>query len=121
MKKILELIALLFVFLVLSPSVHAIEEKSKEIAIVDSLIACAQNNVTQLISLREKIVDYQTQEALYMQNPQNTEALYKMIKNARVILENLQESRLSMLFDAAFLSELTIVSKPATKLGIPKP
>lgn len=116
MKKII------FAFLTICCfSAFAAEETSKEVVMVDSLIECAQNNLNTLTALKDKILQYEAEQNRYMQDPQNTEALYKMIKLAHLILENIKSSQLTPLFEPSFLSELTIVSKPAAKLGIPKP
>jgi DNA phosphorothioation-dependent restriction protein DptG len=99
------------------------EENStgKEIALIDGLIESAQNNLNNLTSLKETIEKYQTVQNRYMQDPNDTETLYKMIRLAHEILENIKTSQMTSLFEPSFLSELSIISKPAAKLGIPKP
>jgi hypothetical protein len=92
-----------------------------EIVLLDSLIQSAQENIKNLTQLKEMITAYQVEQVKYMKNPSDNEALYKMIKLAHAILENIKSSQLTLLFEPTFLSELTIISKPVAKLGIPKP
>lgn len=94
---------------------------AKETAMLNDLIEASQQNLKNLTYLKGLIQKYQTLQSQYMVNPDDNEALYQMIKTAHAILEKIKENHLAPLFDPAFLSELTIISKPAAKLGIPKP
>ncbi len=94
---------------------------SGEITKIDDLIDVSKQNVQVLTSLKTSIENYQELQSRYMQDPEDNEALYQMIKEAHSILESIKKSQLKPLFDPAFLSELAIISKPAAKLGLPKP
>ena len=91
-----------------------------EVKMLDELILSSQKSLKNLIAIKELIQKYQGIQKKYLDNPNDNTALYQMIKAAHTILEAIKESKLTPLFDPAFLSELTIISKPATKLGIPK-
>jgi len=93
----------------------------RETAMLGDLIEAAQANLKNLTRLKDLIQKYQTLQEQYMANPDDNETLYQMIKTAHTILEKIKEYHLTQLFDPAFLSELSIVSKPAAKLGLPKP
>jgi hypothetical protein len=91
-----------------------------ELQTLDLLIEATQLNLKNLTKLKEHLQKYQELQDRYLKNSDN-EVLFQMIKTAHVILEGIKEAHLTQSFDPAFLSELSIISKPATKLGIPRP
>jgi hypothetical protein len=93
----------------------------KEIELLDELVTAAQENIKNLTFLKDLVTNYQAEQSRYMENSNDSEALYKMIKFSYVILENIKALQLTPLFEPSFLSELAIISKPAAKLGIPRP
>jgi hypothetical protein len=94
---------------------------SNQLVKIDEWLEAAKQNVRALSQIKASVEKYQHLQARYMQNPDNNEALYQMIKEAHSLLEAIKTMQLTPLFDAAFISELTVVSKPVAKLGIPKP
>jgi hypothetical protein len=94
---------------------------SQEIERIEDLIDVSKQNVSVLTQLKASIEKYQLLQSRYMQNQDNNDLLYQMIKEAYSILETIKKYQLASLFDPAFISELTLVSKPAAKLGLPKP
>ncbi len=96
-------------------------ETSQEVERVEDLIDVSKLNVTMLTQLKNSIEKYQLLQLQYMKDPEDNEVLYQMVKEAYAILDVIKKNQLTALFDPAFISELTIVSKPATKLGLPKP
>ena len=94
---------------------------ANELDTLNELIAATQRSLGIQIELREKILRYQELQRLSMENEDNFEQLYRLAKSAHIILETIKEQHLLQTFDAAFISELTLVSKPAAKRGIPRP
>ena len=127
--KILIFFAVVFSFcgmgLAYSQEVLPIDDPSKviekELSMLSKLVDLSKINLTNLLSLKESIESYQKLQTHYMENLEDQETLYKMIKLAQAILVNIKQNQLIPLFDPAFISELTIISKPASKLGIPRP
>lgn len=94
---------------------------AKELSALDHMIEATEQTLKNQIKLRELIKQYQELQKNYLLHPDDNETLYKMIKTAHIILENIKEYHLTQVMDQEFLSELTIISKPAAKLGVPRP
>lgn len=94
---------------------------SNELVMLDDLISATQQNLEIQLKLRELLQSYQQIQEQYLQKPDDNELLFQMVKHAHIIFEMIKENHLTQAFDPAFLGELTLVSKPVSKLGIPKP
>ncbi len=94
---------------------------SHQLSKIDDCLEASRQNVVALTQLKASAARYQLLQARYMQYPEDNEVLYQMIKEAHALLEGIRALQLTSVFDPAFISELTVVSKPVTKLGIPKP
>ncbi len=94
---------------------------NNEIAMLDNLIDVTQQNLENQKNLRHLVKEYQKIQDLYLQNPDDKEALYRMVKIAYKTLGNIKENHLTHLFDSDFISELSLLSQVASKRGIPKP
>jgi hypothetical protein len=92
-----------------------------EIARLDTLIQATELSLEGQKKLRVQIVEYQKLQDIYFKNPQDNELLFKVIKSAYRTLQTIKENHLTQTFDADFIDELTVLSQPATKRGIPKP
>ena len=128
MNKCLYLLALVLICLSNVNAVDPSSEDSKniianELVMLDDLIQSTQRSLELQHKLRDSIQAYQEMQKKYLasDNQQDNELLFRMAKAARKILEMMTENQLSPLFDPAFLGELTLVSRPATKRGIPAP
>lgn len=104
-----------------SPIIEPKEVVANEIARLDLLIEATSRSLEQQRKLRDMIVEYQKTQARYMDNPEDNELLYQLIKRAYGILEVIKGQHLEGAFEPEFLSELSLLSKPALKSGIPKP
>lgn len=93
---------------------------NKELTKIEDLIEVSKQNIQVLSSLKISIEKYQQLQSQYMQNPENNDLLFQMIKEAHVILDSIRKSQLLPLFDSAFISELTVMSKPLSKKNPPK-
>lgn len=92
-----------------------------ELARIDTLIQATQHSLDNQKKLRERIVEYQKIQDLYLLYPDDNEILFRMVKSAYRTLEAIREYNLTQTFDPDFISELTILAQVATKRGIPKP
>src|SRR5262249_55764715 len=101
----------------LDPSPQA----ANELQALDRLIDATQKNLEKQRALRVAIADYLKLQDLYLKNDQDKELMFRMVKNAHRILESIKENHLVHLFNADFISELTLFSQIAVKKGIPKP
>jgi len=104
-----------------SPIIEPKEVVANEIARLNLLIEATQESLEQQRRLRDMVVEYQKIQARYMQSSEDNELLYQLIKKAYAILETIKAQHLEAAFEPEFLSELSILSKPALKSGIPKP
>lgn len=112
------LIALLISAPLLSVEPQKIEKKSKEgteLADLDFLLAGTEKSLQRQKELRERIVRFQELKARSMQDETNYELLFRLSKSAFAVLETIKEEHLIQIFDPAFISELTLLSKPASK------
>lgn len=101
--------------------VHPHEVVANELARLDQLIDATKLSLAQQQKLRENIRLYQDLQKRYLDNPDDNELLYQLVKNAYYILESIKAQHLELAFEPDFLSELSLLSKPALKSGIPKP
>lgn len=108
-----------------APTVAPIKDPTaligNELARIDTLIQATQKSLENQKKLRERIVEYQKIQDLYLLYPDDNEILFRMVKSAYRTLEAIREYHLIQTFDPDFISELTILSQVATKRGIPKP
>jgi hypothetical protein len=88
---------------------------------INEWIEASRQHLLHLNQLKASVERYQQLQIQYIQSPENNEILYQMIREAHILLEEIKKWQLTSLFDSAFISELTVVSKPVAKLGIPKP
>ena len=103
------------------PIIDPEEVVANEIARLDQLIEATQRSLEQQRKLREMIRQYQQIQTKYLNDSEDNELLYQLIKSAYAILENIKAQHLETAFEPEFLSELSVLSKPALKSGIPKP
>lgn len=92
-----------------------------EITHLDSLIQATEKSLEEQKKLRGLIVDYQKLQEQYFKTPQDKDLLLKVVKSAYRTLQSIKENHLAQTFDPDFIDELTVLSQPATKRGIPKP
>jgi hypothetical protein len=92
-----------------------------QISILDKLIETTKMSVKNQENLRTQIQEYQKIQDLYLKNTQDNDQLLRMIKSAARLLNTIKTNQLSYLFDAEFISELTMFAQIANKRGIPKP
>ena len=86
-----------------------------EISKLNILIESTERSLGQEKQLREHMENYQKLHSLYLEEEENDQLLLQLVKTAHVILQTIKELRLETTFEPDFISELTVVSKPAVK------
>lgn len=94
---------------------------NNELSMLDNLIEVTQQSVDSQKKLRDLIRLYQTLQTQYLQNEDDKELLYKIVRVAYLASESIKENHLSQIFDPDFLKELNLFAQIAAKRGIPKP
>lgn len=92
-----------------------------EITRLDTLIQATEQSLEAQKKLRAQIIDYQNVQELYLKNTKDNDLLLKVVKSAYRTLQDIKKNHLTQTFDSDFIDELTVLSQPATKRGIPKP
>ena len=92
-----------------------------ELARLDTLIKATEQSLEGQRRVREAIFDYQRVQEKFLKNPEDNDLLFKVIKSAYKTLKLIKDNHLAQAFDSDFIEELTVLSQPASKLGIPKP
>lgn len=92
-----------------------------EIGRLDTLIQATEYSLEGQKKLRTQIVEYQKLQDQYLNNTKDNDLLLKLVKSAYRTLQTIKENHLEQNFDADFIDELTVLSQPATKRGIPRP
>lgn len=91
--------------------------KSFEISInksteaLENLIAVTRQNLQEQLALTDLILQYRKEQALFLENTDNKEQLFKAAKLAKSILVTIKDEQLLQVFDVDFVSELTLFAK----------
>lgn len=93
----------------------------QEISRLEWLIQATEQSLAGQKKLHTQIKEYQKYHEQYLDKPEDNDLLVKLIKNAYRTLEAIKENHLTYTFDSDFIDELTVLSQPAKKRGIPKP
>lgn len=105
----------------LESSIKAINTKpGNELEGLENLISLTEQNLKELVSLKNSIFEYQKQQNLFLDHPNNKELLLQTGKAAKTVLETIKEHHLTHVFDAKFISELSLFAKMVKKPTIPK-
>lgn len=92
-----------------------------EIARLDDLIQATEMSLEAQKKLKAEILDYQQLQNQFLNNSKDNELLLKLVKSAHRTLRTIKDNRLENMFDTDFIDELTVLSQPAAKRGVPKP
>lgn len=92
-----------------------------EIARLDTLIQATEKSLEEQKQLRVHIVEYQKLQDRFLENSGDNELLFKLVKSAYRTLQMIKNNHLTQTFDPDFIDELSVLSQPATKRGVPKP
>lgn len=111
---------LLFLFAGFTLSLNS-AESVPELEGLDRLAAASQQTVQACQALKRQITHYLAIQEEFSKNTDDKELCYKMIKEARLILNEIEKNHLQYAFDTSFLNELTLFSKMAKTPTIPSP
>lgn len=92
-----------------------------ELSRLEDLIQATQLSLEAQKKLKGEIIDYQKVQEQFLASPKDNELLMKVVKSAHKTLRTIKDNHLENMFDADFINELTILSQPAAKRGVPKP
>lgn len=92
-----------------------------ELTMLDDLIRLTDDNLKSQKALREFVVQYQKDLALYLKKSSDKDTVLKVARTAHKLLEEIKKNHLIEAFETDFISELTLFSQIAQKKGIPKP
>lgn len=82
---------------------------------LDLLIQATQQQHEFQVALRDEIIAFEKVRDQYLQNPDDKELLFVVVKRANRVLEDIKMSKLTHLFDTEFLKELNVFAKFAKK------
>lgn len=94
---------------------------NNELARLDTLIQATEKSLDGQKQLRGYILEYQKLQEQFLKNPKDNDMLLKVVKSAYRTLQSIKENHLTQNFDSDFIDELTVLSQPAAKRGVPKP
>lgn len=97
------------------PKVEVAPERSKDLLMLESLIEITKKNLDNQKNLRGLILEYLDIYDKYVENMDNKQLSFRMIKKAKEVLDLIKETHLIHSFDQDFLSELTYFSNIASK------
>lgn len=118
MKKLL-----LALFLTISSFAFAAQKNlfQRDIAMMDDLIETTTLQLDRQKIIREKLIAYRNLQERYLSENENSDLLYQMSQTANQLLTMIKENYLTHMFTTEFISEITVVAKPAAKNNLPTP
>ncbi len=132
MKKAPHLFVLFFLLLI-SPSFKATAAENapymqapqdsvdNEIAALDALIDATTTNLANQKIVRSQLEAYLQLHNQYLQNTDDKQLAFRMIKSAQHLLLLIKDNNLRQVFEADFISELTLFSNIAAKRTVLRP
>ena len=92
-----------------------------ELTMLDDLIQLTEDNLKNQRTLRELVLHYQKDLALYLKKSSDKDTVLRVARTAHKLLEEIKRNHLIEAFETDFISELTLFSQIAQKKGIPRP
>lgn len=92
-----------------------------ELSRLDTLIQATDKSLQAQKQLRANIIEHQSLQEQFLKNPKDNDLLLKVVKSAHRTLQSIKENNLTQTFDSDFIDELTVLSQPASKRGVPRP
>ena len=94
---------------------------AQELNRLDLLIAATERSLQQELKLRELVRHDDELQKRYLEKADDEELLFQLVRTAHQVLESIKGQHLEATFEPEFLSEIALMSKPATKVSIPRP
>lgn len=92
-----------------------------EIVKINTLIHATECSLEAQKKLYAQIMEYNQLQEQYLKNSKDNDLLLKLVKSAYRTLQTIKDNHLELNFDADFIDELTVMSQPIKKRGIPRP
>jgi len=103
------------------PQISDISSKvPQELDTLNAVIGATRENLSRQEILKDEVERYQQLQARFLQNPDNNELLFQMVKSAYRISELVQTAHLQNAFSKNFLNEIEMFARVAAKRGIPR-
>jgi hypothetical protein len=113
---------LIIISLALSPLAGAAEKKvATELEGLDHLISATEHTLSTGKRVRNHVKEYLKLQKAYLENPEDRDSCYLMVRAAHDVLEEVEQARLKQAFDAEFLAELSLFAEMGKKRGVPRP
>lgn len=93
----------------------------KELESLNILISATKQTLENATALKKQVEDYQKLQQLYLQDADNKELLFHMVRTAFRLNEKIKSTHLEHAFSPEFLSELHVFAQVANKRTLPKP
>jgi hypothetical protein len=97
------------------PQEDTLEQVQDETSRIDTLIKATEENLVREKKLKILIQEYRKIEDACIQNPKDTDLLFKLAKTGKEALDCIQETNLSDYFQPEFIKELQRLSQIANK------
>ncbi len=94
-------------------------EAEDELSRIDSLISATEESLIRQKKLRTLIADYRKIEKNCLENPKNSDLLFKLAKAGKAVYDGVQETYLADYFQPEFVKELQKLKVIADKKSIP--
>lgn len=96
-----------------------VEAPQDEVARVDQLIAATKDTLKRLEALRAEIIVYKQAEAAVLKNPNDPDAVAKLVISAKQIQDLINTTYVQEYFSPQFLEEIHKFAQIAEKNNIP--
>ncbi len=91
-----------------------------EIQMMQELSELTRQNLEKQLKLKILMQEYYEKQQLFLQDSRDNTLLYQLAQAAQATLKMITDNHYTSLFEPEFLSELTVMAKPASKKIIPR-
>lgn len=88
---------------------------------LENLLSATKLTIESGERLKTDIQQYLTCQAAYLEDPANRDLCFRMVRKARDVMIEIDDSNLTQVFDSEFLSELSLFAEMGKKRGLPQP
>lgn len=92
-----------------------------EVQTLNEIIAMTKESLKAQEIIRNKTKAYHQLQIAYLNDPEDRELLFRMVKSSYKLLELINNNHLRHVFTPEFLHELEVFAQVAVKRGIPRP
>jgi len=95
-------------------------EVNEDMVLLEDFIAATQETLQASMELKERVTHYLQVQEKYLADPSNRDVAYRMVKEARGIMDEIEKNHLSQLFTNQFLGEVSFFAQLGKKKGVPQ-